>query len=117
MSTEAQAQHPQVAQALEQLEKFNQILEDQMHLTNTGSFTATDQAKTVTVTINGNHLLTGMFIEEGLLRLGAETVEQRINEALVHAQAQATAAINGQQHQLITALVDITDDLAKSIGL
>ncbi len=117
MGTETEAQHPQVAEALEQLKRFNSLLEDQMTQSDTGSFTATDEEKTVTATINGHRLLTGLFIEDGLLRLGAETVEQRINEAMRNAQAEATAAIAGQQQHVIASLIEITGNLAKSVGL
>jgi DNA-binding protein YbaB len=116
MSFETQTEHPQVSEALEQLQKFSTLLEDQMSRSDTGSFTATDEDETVTATINGHHLLTGLFIEEGLMRLGAETVEQRINEAVRTAQAQATAAITGQQEELIASLFEITGNLAKAVG-
>jgi DNA-binding protein YbaB len=117
MSFETQTQHPQVSEAMEQLKRFTTVLEDQMSNSDTESFTATDEDKTVTATINGHRLLTGLFIEEGLLRLGAETVEQRIDEAMRNAQTQATAAIAGQQQQMIASLIDITGNLAKSVGL
>ena len=117
MSIETQAQHPQVVEALEQLKRFNTILEDQMSQTDTESFSATDEDKTVTATINGHHLLTGLLIEEGLMRQGAETVEQRINEAMRNAQVMATAAITGQQQQMIASLIEVTANLAKSVGL
>jgi DNA-binding protein YbaB len=117
VSIPTEAQHPQVVEALEHLKQFNTILEDQMSQTDTESFTATDEDKTVTATINGHRLLTGLFIEEGLMRLGAETVEQRINEALRNAQLEATTAIAGQQQQMIASLIEVTANLAKSVGL
>ncbi len=117
MSIETQDQHPQVAEALEQLKRFNAALEDQMYQTNIESFTGTDEAKTVNVTIDGHHALTGLSIEDGLLRLGAQTVEERLNEALRNAQAAATAAITAQQQQVFASLLDMTEQMMKAAGL
>ena len=49
------------------------------------------------MTLNGHHYLTAAFISDGLLRLGARTVEQRINEALQKATAAATQSIEAEQ--------------------
>jgi DNA-binding protein YbaB len=114
MSTET---HPQVAEALEQLQKFSSALEEQMRTTNNESYTATDEAESVEVTINGNRLLTGMNIEQGLMRLGPETVSQRINEALRNAQAAATEGLEAQRGALVASLVDIAGSLQNSVGL
>lgn len=117
MGIEPEPKHPQVAETLEQLKRFNTLLEDQMTQSDAGSFTATDEEKTVTATINGHRLLTALSIEEGMMRLGAESVEQRINEAIANAQAKATAAIAGEQQQMIASLIEVTANLAKSVGL
>ncbi|WP_205875426.1 YbaB/EbfC family nucleoid-associated protein [Mycobacterium camsae] len=117
MGIDPAPQHHQVSETLEQLKRFNTLLENQMIQSETGSFTASDEEKTVTATINGHRLLTGLSIEEGMLRLGAETVEQRINEAIANAQAEATAAIAGKQQQMIASLIEVTANLAKSVGL
>jgi DNA-binding protein YbaB len=109
--------HPQVAEALRQAQLFQSALEDQMNRTNTESNTGTDEAKTVTVTVNGNRFLTGLDIEEGLLRLGAETVEQRINEAIGNALAAATEASEADGQRLIESLANITDSLVKGLDL
>jgi DNA-binding protein YbaB len=103
--------HPQVAEALEQLRRFNSALEAQMQQTATGSFSASDETETVEVTINGQRCLTGLHIEDGLLRLGAETVEQRINEALGRAQAIATQASQDQQQELMGPLSEVLGSL------
>jgi len=113
MSTQA---HPQVTEALEQLQRFNSVLEDQMQLTKTGSFTATDEAETVEVTIDGHGCLTGLHIEAGLLRRGAETVQQRISEALVNARAGGDAAFEAQHEELAAKLTDITRSLVDILG-
>ncbi len=104
--------HPQVVEALDQLKRFNSALEDQMQRTATGSFSATDETETVDVTINGHRCLTGLHIEDGLLRLGAETVEQRINEALGRAQASATQATQAQQAELVSTLSEVAASLS-----
>ena len=108
--------HPQVAEALAGLERFNKALEDQMSRTNNGSYTATDDAETVEVTISGRRCLTDLHIEDGLLRLGAEPVEERINEALLKAQAGASEAIQAQQAQLVASLSEIAGSLQKAVG-
>ncbi|CQD06373.1 Nucleoid-associated protein YbaB [Mycobacterium europaeum] len=109
--------HPQVTETLAQFERFNKALEDQMHLTNTESFTASDETETVEVTINGHRCLVDVHIEDGLLRLGAETVQRRINEALANAQAGATEAIQAQQAQLVANLTDILGSLQNTVGM
>lgn len=117
MSTETEAQHPQASEALEQLKKMTTLLEDQMALSDGGSYTAKDESETVTATINGHRVLTRISIEEGLLRLGAATVQERINEAIDNAQAEATIAIQGQQQNMVASLLEMTASLAKSVGL
>ena len=77
--------HPQVAAVLKQAQRLQSIVDDQLHKMNSETFTATDESETVEVTLNGHHYLTAAFISDGLLRLGARTVEQRINEALQNA--------------------------------
>ncbi len=98
--------HPQVAEALRLAQRFESALDDQMHRTNTQSFTATDEAKSVEVTLNGRRWLTGLYIDDGLTRLGAETVEQRVNEALRNAEAAAGEAIAADQARLKESMAD-----------
>ncbi|GBE65221.1 hypothetical protein MFM001_16830 [Mycobacterium sp. MFM001] len=57
------------------------------------TFTGTDEYKSVEVTLNGHHQLLSVFISDGLLRLEAETVEQRLNEAVRNANNAATESI------------------------
>ncbi|OBG74987.1 MULTISPECIES: YbaB/EbfC family nucleoid-associated protein [unclassified Mycobacterium] len=109
--------HPQVAQTLAEFERFTKALEDQMNRTNTQSFTATDEAETVEVTIDGHRKLTDLRIEDGLLRLGAEEVQDRINEALLKAQAGASDAIQTQQAQLFASLNEIVGSLQNAVSL
>lgn len=100
--------HPEVAAVLQQAQRLQSIMDEQLAKMNTESFTATDEAKTVEVTLNGHHWLTDLFIEDGLLRLGAETVEARINEALGNATAKATESINSDRARLGELVAEIT---------
>jgi DNA-binding protein YbaB len=109
--------HPQVAEALRQAERFQAVLEGQMHRTATETFTATDESETVEVTITGGRALTDVRIEDGLLRLGAEAVEQRINEALRNAVAAALAANDAEHERLIESLAGIAGALHDALGL
>jgi DNA-binding protein YbaB len=114
MSTEAH--HPQVTGMLGQLEQFTSDLEQQMFRMDTGSFSATDEAKTVNVTVDGHHFLTGLYVEEGLLRLGAETVAQRINEALASAQAASTEATEAMHRQVYASIGELASSLKKTLS-
>lgn len=109
--------HPQVAEALRQAQLFQSALEDQQHRTNTETFTATDESETVEATLNARLCLTDLHIEDGLLRLGADTVEQRINEAMGNAQAVATAAIDAEHERLIEVVAGIAGSLKESLGI
>ena len=100
--------HPEVAAVLQQAQRLQSVMDEQLAKMNTESFTATDEAKTVEVTLNGHHWLTDLFIEDGLLRLGAETVEARINEALGNATAKATESINSDRARLGELVAEIT---------
>lgn len=99
---------PEVAAVLQQAQRLQSVMDEQLAKMNTESFTATDEAKTVEVTLNGHHWLTDLFIEDGLLRLGAETVEARINEALGNATAKATESINADRARLNELVAEIT---------
>jgi DNA-binding protein YbaB len=103
--------HPQVAAVLQQAQRLQSIVDDQLHKMSTETFTATDEAKTVEVTLNGHHYLTAAFISEGLLRLGASVVEQRINEALQNATAAATRSIEADRERIDAAVAEITEDM------
>jgi hypothetical protein len=62
------------------------------------------------VTLNGHSWLTDVFIEDGLLRLGAETVEARINEALQKAMVEATSSLEADRERIDSIVADITGD-------
>ena len=92
--------HPDVAEVLgaaeemqsriDQIERFEQE-------SLTAKFLGFDEDRTVSVTVNGRGCLTGLYLENGLLRLGAELVSARINEALSNAQQVAEEAAGAQQ--------------------
>lgn len=100
--------HPEVAAVLQQAQRLQSVMDEQLAKMNTESFTATDEAKTVEVTLNGHHWLTDLFIEDGLLRLGADAVEARINEALGNATAKATETIDADRARLNELVAEIT---------
>ena len=106
--------HPQVAAVLKQAQRLQSLMDDQLTKMNTESFTATDEAETVEVTLNGHHWLTDVFIEDGLLRLGAETVEGRVNEALQKAALKASASIDADRERIDAVVAEITADLQES---
>ncbi len=91
-------------------------MDEQLHQLNTRSFDGTDAAKTVVVTLDGRQRLAGLRIEDGLLRLGADTVARRINEAILNAQADATAAIEADQQRFVELLGHAADSLKDMLG-
>jgi len=109
--------HPQAAEALRQVQRFTSVIEDQMRWEKTESFTGTDEAETVEVTVDGRRYLTGLHIDDSLPQLGSETMEQRINEAVRNAQAAASAGIDAENEQLIAGLFGIAGSLQKMLGL
>ena len=107
---------PRLAEALQQTQRFISALEDDKHRASNESFTGTDEAETVKVTVNGDRRLTGLHIQQGLLRLGAPTVRQRINEALQNAHAAALAVAEEQQQHLGESLDAIVASLQQQLG-
>lgn len=102
--------HPQVAAVLQQAQRLQSIMDDQLHKMNNETFSATDESETVEVTLDGHHHLTGVFIEDGLLRLGAHTVEQRLNEALQTATQAATESIEADRERIDALVAELTAD-------
>ncbi|AWV47053.1 hypothetical protein JK2ML_0044 [Mycobacterium leprae Kyoto-2] len=91
---------PTQAQTMALLGQFQSALDEQCNRMTDGVFKASDQEKTVEVTINGYQWLTGIRIESGALReFGHAVVADRINEALQNAQGVATAynEVSGEQ--------------------
>jgi ESX secretion-associated protein EspL len=109
--------HPQVAEALRQAQQFQSTLDDHLHRADTDTVTATDEAESVEVTLDGHGWLTGLTIEPGLLRLGAETVEERVNDAMRNAKAAAAASSDAEDERLVASLAEITGSLNSLFGL
>ncbi|MEE6138568.1 YbaB/EbfC family nucleoid-associated protein [Mycobacterium sp. 050128] len=107
---------PQVTEALQHLQRFISAFEDEAFRTSTETSTATDETETVAVTVNGDRWLTGLQIEHGLLRLGAETVQQRINEALHKAQAATIAAADDEEQHLQDTVAAVVGALQRQLG-
>lgn len=96
---------PRVAAVLHQAQLLQAVMDTQLHKMSTETFTATDDTGTVTVkvTLNAEQHLVDVHIENGLLRrLGAATIQQRLNHALRNASATATAAMLADQQRLDT---------------
>jgi DNA-binding protein YbaB len=100
--------HPEVAAVLRQAGRLQELMDQQLHKMAGESFTATDESETVEVTLNGHHHLVDVFIADGVLRLGATTVEQRLNQALHNATAEAAESIAVDQDRLNDAVAEIT---------
>ena len=76
------------------------------------AFTAADESDTVEVTLNGHHWLTDVYIEDGLLRLGADVVQGRVNEAVQKASAKAAMSIAADRELLDEKIAAINDDMS-----
>lgn len=111
------ATHPPVAEALRQMRRLQSALLTEQQRMSTASFTGTDIEGTVEVTLDWRHWLTGLRIEDGLLRLGTEILEQRISDALRDAEATALASAEADQQRLIASVTDIAEELRKGLGV
>lgn len=104
--------HPEVAAVLRQARRLQLLMDEQLDKMASDSFTAADGSETVEVTLNGHHWVKDVYIEDGLLRLGAETVEQRVNEALQKASAQASASIEADRERIDAVVAEITAEVS-----
>ncbi|MGV0781007.1 YbaB/EbfC family nucleoid-associated protein [Mycolicibacterium sp. XJ775] len=100
--------HPEVAAVLRQAQRLQSLMDDQLHKMANETFTASDETDTVDVTLDGHHNLKSIFIEDGLLRLGAQAVQQRLNEALQKATALASASIEADRERIDEVAARIT---------
>lgn len=104
--------HPEVLAVLRQARRLQSVMDDQLDKMAKDSFTAADATDTVEVTLNGHHWLKDVYIRDGLLRLGAETVGQRVNEALHNATAEASESIDADRERLDAVVAEITEEMA-----
>ena len=102
--------HPEVAAVLQQAQRLQSLMDDQLAKMANETFTATDEARTVEVTLDGHQWLTDVFIEDGLLRLGADTVAARINEALQNAGDAAAKTVAADRERIDSAVAEITSE-------
>ncbi|GJF08165.1 DNA-binding protein [Mycolicibacterium cyprinidarum] len=104
--------HPEVAAVLKQARRLQSLMDEQLDKMASDSFTAVDDSDTVEVTLNGHHWLKDVYIQDGLLRLGSETVEQRVNDALQKANAEASASIDADRERLDAVVAEITAEMS-----
>jgi DNA-binding protein YbaB len=112
MSTEM---HPIVAEVLRTAEQIQTMADAQVSTVTSGSFTGTDESETVRVTVDGRQWLKSVSIEDGLLRLGLETVALRVNEAMLNAQNAAAAVIDAEEEQLLQTLGELADSITATV--
>jgi DNA-binding protein YbaB len=101
--------HPAVAAVLKQAEQLQSLMDAQLEKMRTETFIGTDQTETVEVTLDGHQQLTDVHLSDGVLRHGAATVQQRVNEALHNATAAATASIEADRERLDAMVARLTD--------
>lgn len=100
--------HPDVAAILREAKRLEDVLEDRLHQIRTGRFTASDEARTVEVTLDGEHRLVDVFITEGALRKGLGAIQSAVNEALVKANADVDASASAGAAKINAVLAEIT---------
>ena len=105
----------QVRQVLQQTEEVQSTLDEFQHRMNNDTFAGTDEDRTVQVTLNLRRWVKGVYIEDGLLRLGAATVAQRLNEALQNAQKEVQVVLGKRQEELFERLGSLTESLQETI--
>ncbi|MBX7449080.1 YbaB/EbfC family nucleoid-associated protein [Mycolicibacterium sp. 3033] len=105
--------HPEVEAVLRQARRLQSLMDEQLDKMAGESFTAADETETVEVTLNGHHWLQDVYIQDGLLRLGAETVEGRVNEALQKASAEAAASIDADRERIDAVVAEITAEMTQ----
>lgn len=109
-----ESQQP-VSDIMGHLERLTAVLDEQRRAMDTQSFHAVDETGTVEVTLDGRLHLASLEIEEGLLRLGAPTVEQRINEALLNARTSGSEGITAHQDQFIEDLSNVAEEMTRTV--
>lgn len=105
--------HPEVAAVLRQARRLQNLMDEQLEKMASDSFTATDESETVEVTLNGHHWLQDVHIKDGLLRLGADTVEHRVNAALQKANDEAATSIDADRERIDAVVAEITAELTE----
>ncbi|BAX91996.1 YbaB/EbfC family nucleoid-associated protein [Mycobacterium shigaense] len=109
--------HLQMTKTLDYGQQLQSALDDQIYRTNTQTFTAADESNTVEVTMDARRRLTDLYIQDGLLRLGPDTVQQRVNGALRNAVAAVNTANDAECRRLVESLGSITATMMETLGL
>lgn len=97
------------------VERVAEMFEEQLRWTADRRFSAVDVTGTVEATLDGERRLVGLEIGEGLLRLGARTVEQRINDALRNAESLAIETMSSRLEQFTVSLVEFTEQMTETV--
>jgi DNA-binding protein YbaB len=92
------------AALLAEADELRSALDDHRHFLKNAQFEGTDEAKTVAVMITADYRLTFVQIQDGLIRLGADAVAQRLNEACDKAGAAAAEAVEAKEDKLVETL-------------
>lgn len=96
-----------VAAELRRARRLQSLMDQLPDKMATESFTAADDTETVAVTLNRPHWLKDVYVQDGPLRLGAATVEDRVNEAL----QEASASIDTDRERTDAVVAEITAEL------
>jgi DNA-binding protein YbaB len=113
MSTES---HPVVDEVLQKAQQIQSMADSQLANAKSESFRGADESETVRVTVDGRQWLTGLHIEDGLLRLGIDTVAQRVNEAIQNAQDAAAGVVEAEQERFLQSLGELADSLTATVA-
>lgn len=105
---------PQATAILDEFKKVTDVLENTIKKRNAGSFTARDETETVEVTVNSDGTITSLWIEDGLLKFGAQTVEDRINDALTSAKAKSAAINEEMSLEIVATMMEAVDKMSKT---
>lgn len=110
--------HPVVTEYLNLADTVTAQFDHYLHLLSTLTATGADETKTVTVTLDPKGAIKDVWIQPGCKRLGADVINERLNEALQKAATtleNAKANIDGDHSRELTALKARNDYLNKLI--
>jgi hypothetical protein len=102
-----QSIHPVVTECLNLAHTVNDKLDHFLHLLSRLTTIATDETRTVAVTLNPNGAIDDVWIQPGIKRLGADIISERLNEALQTAAAaleNVKADVNADHSRELAAL-------------
>ncbi|VBA47228.1 YbaB/EbfC family nucleoid-associated protein [Mycobacterium attenuatum] len=81
----SRANHPRVAQMVHQAHIVMSLLDEQVRRMSAESFTAAHHTGAVEVSLNGHRRMTGLYIDPGVMGLGAQELASMINETIAGA--------------------------------